>query len=425
VEIRRHQDVIAFEVGHQEYLGFHGGNLELADLSQEAWESLNAENNTEAGQELATWAAEEMDLATLTTPKEIRSLSINIAQICNLACTYCGAGDGSYGSSVPKMDLEIAENQLRHFLSNVPEGERFEVRFMGGEPLLYPRLVERLARFARLLVLGKKIDLEFSVITNGTLITTKVAALLAEYNFSVTVSLDGPPQINDQVRPVKGGRAKSTAQVLVGLQELMKVRSGLKWLKVNSVFGSHNLAVRAAYEFLSGFHFDEYNMSYAPNAEDRESSEKYIEEMGLLAEQIFSEGGLEALGKISQFVSFFEQLDWQMRRTDFCGAGKSLIQTDTRGDLYACNWFMSDSEERMGHGQQVDENARQALSAPLIELNNCQDCWARYLCAGGCMFSHKTATGNRHSKDEWFCYRTRSLLVTALKFYALAARRTA
>ena len=45
----------------------------------------------------------------LTTPKPLSNISINIAQVCNLSCVYCYAGDGEYGMK-GKMFFEMAKN---------------------------------------------------------------------------------------------------------------------------------------------------------------------------------------------------------------------------------------------------------------------------------------------------------------------------
>ena len=48
---------------------------------------------------------------------QIKKLSLNVVQICNLRCQYCAAGgDGSYGSATKKLDLQIAYQQIQFFL---------------------------------------------------------------------------------------------------------------------------------------------------------------------------------------------------------------------------------------------------------------------------------------------------------------------
>jgi uncharacterized protein len=307
MEVRRFKDLIAMK-GTQKIWGFHAYNLELAELTEELWSALESEASLlalpELKQELETWNAEispDTQDAPLTTPGFIKKLSLNIAQICNLQCTYCAAGgDGTYGSPVTKVDLSKAQKQIQFFLSRFseqPTDEAFHIQFLGGEPLLYPSVIRELCQYAELCVAGTKADVAFSVTTNGTLITPRVADMLAEFNFSVAVSLDGDKETNEISRPAKGSIESSTVMTLRGIQELKRVRGQLRALKVNSVFGQHNMKISAAYDFLTQLdvEWDEINFLYANNEQDTSCSPLYIEEMRRVANAAYARGGLTAL----------------------------------------------------------------------------------------------------------------------------------
>ena len=79
---------------------------------------------------------------------------------CNLRCSYCYVHEPeTYPTGFAEQGLPL--DQARRVLEHLRE-ECFSVRFQGGEPLLYPHIVE-LARYARE-------DLRFgnlSIITNG------------------------------------------------------------------------------------------------------------------------------------------------------------------------------------------------------------------------------------------------------------------
>ncbi|MEK6555600.1 MAG: SPASM domain-containing protein, partial [Bdellovibrionota bacterium] len=95
----------------------------------------------------------------------------------------------------------------------------------------------------------------------------------------------------------------------------------------------------------------------------------------------------------------------------YCGAGKSLLQADTKTNLYTCNWLMNDESEA------VSTNNWPVIAETLIEKNNCQTCWARHLCGGGCMAVHKAKSGSKHEKDPAFCYRQRSLSAISIEYF--------
>src|SRR5690606_31855458 len=97
--------------------------------------------------------------------------------------------------------------------------KRYQIHFLGGEPLLYPKIIRELCQYAKLMISGSDKTVEVSVTTNGTLINDTVAELLAQYRFSVTVSIDGPKDINDRTRPALG-KNSSTDMTLKGLKKL-------------------------------------------------------------------------------------------------------------------------------------------------------------------------------------------------------------
>jgi uncharacterized protein len=90
----------------------------------------------------------------------------------------------------------------------------------GGEPLL---------AFNEIKQALKEVENQFShhqgkmpslaIVTNGSLITYDMAKFLAEHDFAVTVSLDGPKMVHDACRPFKMGR-KSYESVVEGIHKL-------------------------------------------------------------------------------------------------------------------------------------------------------------------------------------------------------------
>lgn len=432
MELRRYKDVVAIQSGKHVW-GFHAHNMELAELTPELWSALETEATLQQNQqllsEIESWHNEKSsDTHDALDSQQIKKLSLNVVQICNLRCTYCAAGgDGTYGSPTKKLDLSIAEKQIQHFLNSFEPGaenEPFQIHYLGGEPLLHPHIIRQLSHYAKLCVAGTKKEVAFSITTNGTLITPAIAEMLAEFQFSVIVSIDGDAATNDIARPTVSKNQSSTELTLRGLKELSQVRERLRALSVNSVFGEHNLKIVECYEFLMSLHSDwsEINFLYANNQPDKDEqvTKEYIEKMNQVAHMAFTRNGLAGLAQVKQFQSVLMRLAAQTRIHSYCGAGKSLLQVDTKGDVYACNWFMNDVSEKMGAGIDIDQNKKLELAPSLIELNKCESCWARHFCGGGCMYVHKTKTGLRHGKDLQFCKRTRALGATAIHYYGLS-----
>lgn len=423
MELARFDNIIAIKTGTGDVVGYHANNLQVARLDGLVWQALRSPEaaQTDVKEEIEFWNREnDPSVGDANLPQSVRSLTINIAQICNLKCSYCAAGgDGSYGSPVKEIDLTKLYEQIRMLLHDVPNGGSFVITFLGGEPLIYPNAISAIARFVKLQTAGRDIRVRYDLVTNGTLATPEIAELLASIRCHITVSLDGPPEINDRQRPTRGGLG-STDRTLKGLANLMAVRDRLGSISVGAVFGKHYTDVMATYLFLKPFGFDVIKFDFAAEKDDAEASRAYVESLARVADLAFKEGGEAELRRIGLFDRYFQMLDDRMRIHNHCGAGKSLLQVDTSNKFYVCQWFVNDPAEEVGRDMALDHEKLKAYEDPIRELNGCRTCWARHLCGGGCMYVHKTKTGSKHKTDADFCTRTRSIIAKGIEYYAQA-----
>lgn len=390
--------------------------MQVADLDTEVWNALvSIDPTNEIVKELKAWDSEEdPDATDADLESAVRSYSVNVAQICNLKCTYCAAGgDGTYGDRQIQIETEKIQAQLRTYIQATPNGETFDITFFGGEPLLAPDTIRSLARYAELLGAGQRIQLRFRVITNGTLVTEEAAELLASIGCHVTVSLDGPPEVNDRQRKTKTGRP-TTARTLGGLRKLASIRDRLGSLTIGSVFGTHNTDVLGTYLFLRDLPLDSFKFDFASAHGDASASRAFAESLANTAAHAFEKGGELELRRISFFDHAFRTLDQQKRIRNHCGAGKSHVFADAKGRLAACQWFMGRPNEKF---------VAYEYQSRLQDANDCGQCWASNLCGGGCLYSNKLKTGHKNHKDTAFCDRTRTLLMKAITLYA-DARKT-
>lgn len=435
MQLRRHKDIVAFKVGSMTSpVAFHARNLEVAQISESAWASMapttfdngfvmNMEPN-EAGVDssalssLDRWEQESsLEAKTISLGKTVRSLTLNVTQICNLHCTYCAAGgDGTYGDPISRISVEKTLPQIQFFLSKLQPGEKFSITFLGGEPLLYPEAIQLIGEYTKQVASEKSITTSFMVITNGTLINEKAIAALTAINANITVSIDGAPEDHDKARPQKNGQGSSVA-VISGLKKIIENKESLGRINLHAVFSRNNLEVEKAYRFFSDFNVDTYEFTFDITESDSKTTQLFLAEMSCTAELAFGRGGEAELRKIVLFDHYFKALDDQLRTENHCGTGKSLLSLDSNNKIYACPLDVGQKNELIGEGSLLDQTALESLTPALIEKNNCQNCWARFLCGGGCLFAHKNLTGNKHKKHISFCERTRYLIGLAITYY--------
>ncbi len=430
-EVRRHKDIIAFRKGHQAPTAFHALNLEVAEISEELWNDLIPTNykaslpveikstaNEETLQAVEGWLKEiNPDVKSGSLEFGIRSLTINVTQICNLHCTYCAAGgDGSYGDPVKKISVKKTLPQIQFFMDKLGEGEQFHISFLGGEPLLYPEAIQMIGEYTLEIAKKKNISVTFKVTTNGTMINEKVLQALKAIKSNVVVSIDGPPEINDRVRPQKNHQP-ITEKIAAGIQTLLQNKNELGSIGLHGVFNKNNMEIEKAYEYYLELGADWFEFTYAVDEHCETLNQEYMKKMSVIAEKAWNLGGENELRRIANFNTYFKLLDSQQRIENHCGSGKSLVVMDARNRLYSCPWTVGNPQELMGQDSQLNMDKFDALKESLIELNNCGTCWARYLCGGGCMFIHQGKTGQKHVKDTEFCERTRFLASLSILYY--------
>ncbi|MGZ4190206.1 MAG: radical SAM protein [Actinomycetota bacterium] len=139
----------------------------------------------------------------------------NATRRCNLACRHC------YSDSRDREYLgELTTAEAQRFIRDLAAFRVPALLFSGGEPLVRPDIFELLS-FAR------SLGLKVTVSTNGTLITSEVAARLRSAGVTyVGVSLDGMRATHDRFRGSRGAfdrtregiRALRAAGVRTGLR---------------------------------------------------------------------------------------------------------------------------------------------------------------------------------------------------------------
>ncbi|MGE5337364.1 MAG: radical SAM protein, partial [Gemmatimonadota bacterium] len=149
------------------------------------------------------------------------TMVLEAAQACNLRCTYCYAGGGSYGGAARLMSPALARRAARFLVESSGDRDTVTLVLFGGEPLLNLPALEAavLEGESAARASGKKFVV--SLTTNGTRFTPEVLDFLREHPISLSISIDGPPDLHDANRRYAGAKGAGTyADIVAGLQQL-------------------------------------------------------------------------------------------------------------------------------------------------------------------------------------------------------------
>lgn len=187
----------------------------------------------------------------LISGRQVRIIQLVLSNRCNFRCQYCFEGLGAtplsetrYAHSSPErleaqrspsnsfMRPEQAQVYLEHAIRMATAAgiTALAVQFFGGEPLICWKTIRHvLQHFGR--GGGFDIGIDYSIVTNGSLITDEVARTFREFQVPVVVSYDSP---KSQARPMAGGK-DSHEEIRRGLELL---RSYGNRIVLNSVLGN-------------------------------------------------------------------------------------------------------------------------------------------------------------------------------------------
>jgi uncharacterized protein len=163
---------------------------------------------------------------------------------------------------------------------------------------------------------------------------------------------------------------------------------------------------------LSSFEF-----TFDHEIEDPQINKIFVEGFKKILQAAYEKGAESELRKIIMVNKVFDNLDRQTAVRHFCGAGNSFFMIDAKNQVFACPWDVNDPSEKLGEGLFLDEKATAKYLDPLSKQVECQSCWAKNLCAGGCSYVHKVGTGDKNKPLKSFCERTRNLLFASMLYY--------
>ena len=138
-------------------------------------------------------------MATEVSPDTFCTLHLLLNEKCNFGCRYCYSAKGR---STREMTEGQIETMLEYFLSSERKAVKDRtVMFMGGgEPTLSWRLLEHSVSYAERLAAENGINLHLSLTTNGSLLDESRFEYLKTHNFTVQVSFEVLPDVQNLQR---------------------------------------------------------------------------------------------------------------------------------------------------------------------------------------------------------------------------------
>jgi uncharacterized protein len=332
----------------------------------------------------------------------LRSISLAVAQACNLGCSYCYAQGGSFGGPPRMMSWSVAQASVDRLLEASAPRERVNIAFLGGEPLANRPLVRQVVEYAARRSCDAGVRATFAITTNGTLVDAADVAFFDEHRFSVTVSLDGIGDTHDRLRPFKDGSG-SYARIVERIAPLLRrPRGDGAQVSARVTVTPRNLSLLATLDGLIALGFDSVGFAPMLTAPRDAAGSQAVAGRDELDAPALREmlAAMIACGReyeqrvmagerypFSNMDTAMQELHRGTHRPYPCGAGASYLGVGASGDLFACHRFVDGEAGRFGSVSSGVDRTRQVLWLAERHVDRqepCRSCWARYLCGGGC-----------------------------------------
>ena len=335
---------------------------------------------------------------------------------CNLKCKYCFIG--KLNDKPVKMEKSTLIKAIELFNKHLQEiNDKGTIFLYGAEPLLNFDLIKVAVEYVK----KHNYNIQFSMVSNGILITDEIADFIKDNNISLGISVDGPKEITDENRIFKNGNNSVYDAVLkkINLLKSKKVDFGLSITIAPIFLENENYFLNWIAKL--GVYNISYNLLHFTTKTDewKEYYKKATKFIYKSNKKLFDQGFNE--DRINRkYDSFYNRI---FKFSD-CGAvGGNQITVCPNGDIEICHGYWNYKRKILPNINQIQsfsdlfDNAEYIKWSNNITLNKkkCLRCPAIYICGGGCAMQAKDLFGNEKEIDKPFCIYTKGMLKNILK----------
>ena len=304
---------------------------------------------------------------------------LHITNQCNLRCTYC-----YIYKTQEKMSNNIANKAIGKIFQSAKKHnfKKITFKFSGGEPLLE---FKRILKFVnKIKQWGKKLKVEtdFVVLTNGVLLTEKVAQTLKENTVRAAVSIDGLGKYHNKTRIFVNGKP-SFKQVEQGIKNLIKAKVLFNVSITITSKNIENIPDLTKYLLKRNipFAFNFYRENPYVKEKLEGNDKKLVNYLKKAYKLIYQNPPRYSLinGLLDRVVSKKPHLYT-------CGMGNSYIVVRHNGEMASCQMTIEKSIGSIDDKDLIKTMQKGDFTKAITveEKTPCKKCQWKYICCGGC-----------------------------------------
>lgn len=376
-------------------------------------------------QELLFVPAQIMQLSDFYKDEpKIKALCLHICHDCNLRCKYCFANTGDFHTGRRSMlDIETGKKAVDFILSQSGSRRNIDIDFFGGEPLMNWDIVVALTHYCEEQGPKSGKNIRLTITTNAVLLDEAKTKFINEHMDNCVLSLDGRPSVNDNMRPNMGGKG-SYGKVSKNILDFVKKR-GEQSYYVRGTYTRNNLDFSNDVKHIVSLGIAQVSVEPVVGPENS-GYDIRNEDLPVLFNEYeeLARYYLEAKKNGQPFEFFHFTMDLTngpcaYKRLKGCGVGTEYIAITPEGDIYPCHQFVGQPDFLMGNVMAdaivLDQKVKDRFKDLLVpQKAECNSCWAKYFCSGGCPANAYFSTGSVHGTYKLGCELQKKRLECAL-----------
>jgi len=334
----------------------------------------------------------------LKKSRDVKTVKIQMGLSCNYSCDYCSQ---KFVERPKETNAKDIENFMKLFSElRFSEKNGLRVEFWGGEPFVYWKTMKPLAEAIRAKFAHWKKPPQFSVITNGSILSEDICAWLYAMGFSVAVSHDGPGQF---VRGPDPFEDEETKKLVLEMYDVFKAEGRMSF---NAMLNSKNISRKEIYDWFVKFTGDqnvilgEGGFVDAYDEDGLENSLHTKKDHFNYRQQSFKDiyenegkiGFVGVLGKIDAFTKAVLSHRESKYVNQKCGMDdEQTISFDLRGNVITCQNVSAletskNGESHLGGNLADFDNIELKSATHWMNRKECAGCPVLHICQGACMF---------------------------------------
>lgn len=365
----------------------------------------------------AAWIKEimhpENDIVVYLLNRAINRLTLQVTHDCNMCCRYCNFSTENKIDRIHEkrhMSFDVAKQSIDFLYSHSKDIGKLYISFYGGEPFLNFNLIYNATNYANQIFELK--DIQYNITTNGTIMTEEIISYLVKNKVFLSISLDGPKEIQNKHRLFSKNGMGSFDVVLNNIKKLQSYED----------------------------YFQKY-VSFLPVLfpdERKDDVLEFFDKMGINSSNvIIRDADLRGIDYEVIQTRNKEEENYDKRYTDFCDVlnnsacipevwqhngpcipGVQKIFVNINGNIQICEKIIDCEQTQIGdiyNGFNLNK-VRYILNFSKINEDQCKKCWCmRFckICAAQCINVDKGEIDK--SSLEIYCRATEKLTLSLLK----------